>query len=137
MRDHKPMVKLPDAFRSLQHRNFRLFCSGQVVSLVGTWMQMVALSWLVYRLTGKATMLGLMSFCNMIPVFLLAPLGGLVADRVSTRRLLLTTQTVAMGLALTLALLTLTHHVRIWHLFLSSLLLGTTNAAHANLQAWK
>ena len=122
------MPALPDALRSLRHRNYRLFCSGQIFSLIGTWMQMVALSWLVYRLTGKATMLGLMTFCNMIPVFVLAPLGGLVADRFPLRRLLLTTQTIAMLLALGLALLTLTHHVRIWHLFLSGLLLGITNA---------
>lgn len=122
------MPVFPDALRSLRHRNYRLFCSGQLVSLIGTWMQMVALSWLVYRLTGKAAMLGLMSFCNLIPVFLLAPVGGLVADRVPSRRLLLITQTVAMSLALTLALLTLTGHVRMWHLFVSALLLGTTNA---------
>ena len=122
------MPAFPDSLRALRHRNFRLFCSGQMVSLIGTWMQMVALSWLVYRLTGKATMLGFMTFCNMIPVFLLAPLGGLVADRVPLRRLLLTTQIVAMILALGLALLTLGHQVRIWHLFLSALLLGTTNA---------
>jgi len=122
------MAALPESLRSLRNRNYRLFCSGQIISLIGTWMQMVALSWLVYRLTGKATMLGLMTFCNLIPVFLLAPLGGLVADRVPLRRLLLTTQAVAMGLALGLALLTLTHQVRMWHLFLSALLLGTTNA---------
>jgi MFS family permease len=122
------MVAFPESLRSLRQRNYRLFCSGQLISLIGTWMQMVALSWLVYRLTGRAAMLGLMSFCNLIPVFVLAPVGGLVADRVPSRRLLLTTQTVAMGLALILALLTLTHQVRIWHLFLSALLLGTTNA---------
>jgi len=122
------MAALPDSLRSLRQRNYRLFCSGQMVSLIGTWLQMVALSWLVYRLTGRATMLGLMSFCNLIPVFILAPVGGLVADRVPTRRLLLTTQTVAMSLAFTLAMLTLTHHVRIWHLFVSALLLGVTNA---------
>ena len=122
------MPALTDAFRSLRHRNFRLFCSGQVISLIGTWMQMVALSWLVYRLTGKATMLGLMSFCNLIPVFLLAPVGGLVADRVPSRRLLLTTQVFAMVMALALALLTLTGMVRMWHLFVSALLLGTANA---------
>ena len=122
------MPDLPEALRSLRHRNYRLFCSGQIISLIGTWMQMVALSWLVYRLTGKAAMLGLMTFCNMIPVFLLAPLGGLMADRVPIRRLLLTTQTVAMGLALGLALLTLTHQVRLAHLFLAGLLLGVTNA---------
>ena len=122
------MPALPESLRSLRQRNYRLFCSGQLVSLIGTWMQMVALSWLVYRLTGKAAMLGLMSFCNLIPVFILAPLGGLVADRVPSRRLLLTTQIVAMTLAFILAGLTLTHHVRMWHLFVSALLLGTTNA---------
>ena len=122
------MSDLPDSLRALRHRNFRLFCSGQMVSLIGTWMQMIALSWLVYRLTGKAAMLGLMSFCNLIPVFLLAAVGGLVADRVPSRRLLLTTQTVAMTLALALALLTLTGHVRMRHLFVCALLLGTTNA---------
>jgi len=122
------MVAFPESLRSLRQRNYRLFCSGQLVSLIGTWMQMVALSWLVYRLTGQAAMLGLMSFCNLIPVFVLAPVGGLVADRVPSRRLLLTTQTMAMGLALIVALLTLSHQVRIWHLFLSALLLGTTNA---------
>jgi MFS family permease len=122
------MPVFPDALRSLRHRNYRLFCSGQAISLVGTWMQYVALSWLVYRLTGKAAMLGLMSFCNLIPVFLLAPVGGLVADRVPSRRLLLTTQTASMVLALVLALLTLTGAVRIWHLFVCGLLLGTCNA---------
>ena len=122
------MATFPAPLRSLQHRNYRLFCSGQIVSLIGTWMQSVALSWLVYRLTGRAAMLGLMSFCNMIPVFILAPVGGLVADRVPSRRLLLTTQTVAMGLALLLALLTLTHHVRLWHLFALGSALGVINA---------
>jgi len=125
---YKTMMALPESLRSLRYRNYRLFCSGQIFSLIGTWMQMVALSWLVYRLTGKAAMLGLMSFCNLIPVFVLAPVGGLVADRVPSRRLLLTTQVVAMSLAFILALLTLTHQVRIWHLFLSALLLGVTNA---------
>ncbi|MGA2081688.1 MAG: MFS transporter [Holophaga sp.] len=122
------MAALPESLRSLRHRNYRLFCSGQLVSLIGTWMQMVALSWLVYRLTGQAAMLGLMSFCNLIPVFLLAPVGGLVADRIPSRPLLLTTQTVAMVLALTLALLTLTGQVRLWHLFVLALALGTANA---------
>ena len=122
------MIDFPEALRSLRHRNYRLFCSGQIISLIGTWMQMVALSWLVYRLTGQAAMLGLMAFCNLIPVFLLAPVGGLVADRVPIRRLLLTTQIIAMALAMILALLTLTHQVRMWHLFASALLLGTTNA---------
>ena len=122
------MAAFPESLRSLRHRNYRLFCSGQIVSLIGTWMQMVALSWLVYRLTGQAAMLGLMTFCNMIPVFILAPVGGLVADRVPLRRLLLTTQTVAMSLAMALALLTLTHQVKLWHLFASGILLGITNA---------
>jgi MFS family permease len=125
---HLVMATFPESLRSLRNRNFRLFCSGQMVSLIGTWMQMVALNWLVYRLSGQATMLGLMTFCNLIPVFLLAPLGGLVADRVPLRRLLLTTQCVAMVLALLLALLTFSGRVRMVHLFVSALLLGTTNA---------
>ena len=67
--------------RSLRHRNFRLFVTGQLVSLIGTWMQTVAESWLVYRLTGSAALLGAIGFASQIPVFLIAPIGGAVADR--------------------------------------------------------
>ena len=68
-------------FRALRYRNYRLFFSGQIISLVGTWMQSVAQSWLVYRLTGSSLLLGLVGFAGQIPVFLLASIGGMVADR--------------------------------------------------------
>ncbi len=72
--------------RALRHRNFQLFFSGQLISLVGTWMQTVAQSWLVYRLTGSSLQLGVVGFAGQIPVFLLAPIGGMVADRVNRQR---------------------------------------------------
>ena len=75
-------MRLHAALRSLRARNYRLFVGGQLVSLIGTWMQMVAQSWLIYRLTGSAALLGLIGFAGQIPVFVLAPLGGVIADRV-------------------------------------------------------
>jgi MFS family permease len=122
------MSGLPASLRSLRNRNYRLFVMGQSLSLIGTWTQMTALNWLVYRLTGQAAMLGLMTFCSLIPMFVLAPVGGLLADRVPGSRILVVTQGVAMVLALVLALLTLTHQARLWHLFTCALLLGASNA---------
>src|SRR5579864_2802612 len=95
--------RLPAMFRALRHRNYRLFFSGQIISLVGTWMQSVAQSWLVYRLTGSSLLLGLVGFAGQIPVFLLAPIGGVVADRYSRHRIVIATQSCAMTLALVLA----------------------------------
>ena len=69
---------LPQVMRALQHRNFQLFFSGQLISLIGTWMQSIAESWLVYRLTGSALLLGAVGFASQIPVFLVAPIGGIV-----------------------------------------------------------
>ena len=105
-----------------------MFFTGQLISLIGTWTQTIALNWLVYRLTGQASALGLMAFCSMIPLLVLAPVGGLCADRWSPRLILLATQAVAMALALELALLTLSHQVRLWQFFLSAVLLGSSNA---------
>jgi MFS family permease len=122
------MPRLPDALRALRYRNFRLFISGQLISLIGTWMQSVAQSWLVYRLTGQASMLGLVAFAGMFPVFLLATLGGMAADRVRPHTLIVITQSTSMGLTLVLALLTLTGHVHLWHIVTTSLLLGVVNA---------
>jgi MFS family permease len=122
------MPNLPDALRALRYRNFRLFISGQLVSLVGTWMQMVAQSWLVYRLTGQASMLGLVAFSGQIPVFLLATLGGMASDRMRAHTLIVITQSASMVLSLILALLTLTGHVHIWHIITISVLLGVVNA---------
>jgi MFS family permease len=114
--------------RALRHRNFQLFFSGQLVSLIGTWMQTVAQSWLVYRLTGSALLLGSVGFASQFPVFLMAPIGGTVADRSNRHRVIIVTQAASMVLALVLAALTLTRHVHIWHIFVLAALLGLVNA---------
>ena len=114
--------------RALRHRNFQLFFAGQLISLIGTWMQNVAQSWLVYRLTGSSTLLGAVGFAGQIPVFLVSPLGGLIADRHSRHRIVIATQTAAMILAFMLAALTLTGRVQVWHIFVLSALLGVVNA---------
>jgi MFS family permease len=119
---------VPRALRALRHRNYRLFFFGQLVSVSGTWMQTVAQSWLVYRLTGSAVLLGLVGFASQIPVFLFAPLGGVVADRHSRRQVLIATQAASMLLALILAILTLAHLIAIWEIFVLAALLGVANA---------
>ena len=115
-------------FRAFRHRNYRLFFSGQLISVCGTWMQMVAQSWLIYRMTGSAVLLGVVGFASQIPVFLLSPLGGAVADRYARRRILVATQCASMALAFILAALTLSGHVRVWHLPVLAALLGIVNA---------
>lgn len=120
--------RLPNTFRALKHRNFQLFFAGQFISLTGTWMQSVAQSWLVYRLTGSVVLLGLIGFASQIPVFLIAPFGGVVADRYNRQRILVFTQTAAMILAFVLAFLTLTGNVQVWHLFALSVGFGLANA---------
>src|SRR5215208_5156974 len=110
-------MPFPEALRAFRSRNYRLFVAGQLVSLIGTWMQSVAQSWLVYRLTGSAALLGLIGFAGQIPIFILASFGGVIADRMNRHRVLVATQTVMMLLALTLAGLTLDGVVRVWHIF--------------------
>ena len=105
-----------------------LFFGGQLISLVGTWMQIVAQSWLVYRLTGSSLLLGTVGFFGQFPVFILASLGGTLADRVDRRRVVVATQTASMILAFVLAGLTLSGHIRVWHIFVLSALLGSVNA---------
>lgn len=114
--------------RALRHRNFQLFFGGQLVSLVGTWMQTVAQSWLVYKLTGSGLLLGSVGFASQIPVFLFAPLGGITADRSNRQRVVIGTQTASMILALVLAFLTLTHRVTVKEIFVLAALLGVVNA---------
>jgi MFS family permease len=114
--------------RSLRHRNFQLFFAGQLISLVGTWMQTIAQSWLVYRLTGSSLLLGSVGFASQIPVFILAPIGGSVADRHNRHRLVVATQSVMMVLAFLLAWLTLTGRIHVWHIFVLAALLGVVNA---------
>jgi len=114
--------------RALRHRNFQLFFSGQLISLTGTWMQTVAQSWLVYRLTGSSLLLGSVGFASQIPVFLVAPIGGMVADRVNRHKVVISTQIASMVLAFILAALTLTHTVKVWQIFVLAALLGVVNA---------
>lgn len=119
---------LQQAFRALRHRNFRLFAAGQIVSLVGTWMQTVAQAWLVYRLTHSELLLGTVWFCAQVPVFAFGALGGLAADRYSRHRLVVVTQTLSMLQALVLAALTLTGKVQVPHILALAVVLGTINA---------
>ncbi len=118
------------AGRALRHRNFQLFFSGQLISLIGTWMQSVAQSWLVYRLTGSALLLGSVGFASQVPVFLFAPLGGIAADRYNRRHVVIATQVASMLLAFILAALTLSHAIdhRVWMIFVLAALLGVVNA---------
>lgn len=121
-------LRWQDAGRALRHRNFQLFFSGQLISLIGTWMQTVAQSWLVYKLTGSGLLLGSVGFASQIPVFLVAPIGGITADRMNRQRVVIGTQTISMILAFILAALTLTHTVKVWHIFVLAALLGVVNA---------
>ncbi len=107
--------RVPHTFRALRHRNFRLFITGQVISLVGTWMQTAAQSWLVYRLTHSELLLGTTWFCSQIAVFALGPLGGLAADRFSRQKIVIVTQALSMLQAFALSALTITGHVQVWH----------------------
>jgi MFS family permease len=122
------MSRRPLLLRALRHRNYRLFASGQLISLIGTWMQSVAESWLVYRLTGSPLLLGVVGFANRIPVFLFSTVGGAVADRYNRHRVVLATQIASMCLASLLAFLTLTNLVQVWHLMAIAALLGIVNA---------
>jgi MFS family permease len=114
-------------FAALANPNFRRFFSGQAVSLVGTWMQTVAQSWLVLQLTGSGTALGLVVALQTLPVLLLGPYGGVVADRVDKRRLMIALQTMMGLLALALGLLTVSGLVRLWQVYLLAVLLGLNN----------
>jgi MFS family permease len=123
-----PRPRWQVAGRALRHRNFQLFFSGQLISLTGTWMQTVAQSWLVYKMTGSGLLLGSIGFASQIPVFLVAPIGGLVADRSNRKHVVIGTQVASMILAFILAALTLTHRIHVWHVFVLAALLGVVNA---------
>jgi MFS family permease len=116
------------AWRALRHRNFRLFFGGQSISLIGTWMTRVATSWLVYRLTKSSLLLGTVSFAGQIPTFLLAPLAGVIVDRIDRRKVLVWTQALAMLQSLALAWLTLTHRINITEVLILSSMQGIINA---------
>ena len=115
-------------FRSLQYRNYRLFFGGQGISLIGTWIQRIAMPWLVYRLTGSVFLLGVVGFASQIPAFLLAPFAGVLTDRWNRYYILIATQILAMIQALALAFLFFIGAVEVWHIILLSIFLGFVNA---------
>ena len=120
-------VALTDMFRALQYRNYRLFFWGQGLSLIGTWMQQIAMSWLVYRLTESVLLLGVLGFASQIPSFLLAPFAGVISDRYNRHRVLLLTQTLSMLQAAVLALLVMTGAATFPWLLALSAFLGFVN----------
>lgn len=115
-------------FGALRHRNYRIFFIGQSISLIGTWMQQIAMSWLVYRMTDSVFLLGIVGFSSQIPTFLLAPFAGVIADRHHRWQLLLVTQGAAMVQAFVLAFLVLTHQVTVTHIIVLSFIMGVINA---------
>jgi len=117
------------SFSALRSRNFRFFIAGQGISLIGTWMQQIAMSWLVYRLTHSAFLLGVVSFAGQAPTFFLSPFAGVWADRTNKRRLLMITQTMLMLQAAGLAILTLLGVIRVWHIIALDLFFGVVNSA--------
>jgi MFS family permease len=116
------------ALRAFRHRNFRLFYLGQAISLIGTWIQQIALSWLVYRTTGSGFLLGLVTFCSQIPMLLFVPLAGLLSDRYDRRRLMIAAYALAAAQALTLGMLTLSGTIRTWQILLLGFLYGVIMA---------
>jgi MFS family permease len=123
----KPSL-LKFAGRAFHYRNYRLFFMGQGISTIGTWMQQIAMSWLVYRLTDSAFFLGLIGFTSQIPTFILGSFAGVLIDRVHRRNLIFVTQILSTIQAFLLAFLTLSGYVQVWHLVCLSLFLGSINA---------
>ena len=119
--------RIRNAFKALRHRNLRLFFAGQSISLVGRWMQQVGMSWLVYRLTDSALLLGVISFAGQFPAFLMAPFAGAVADRWSRYRMVVAGQVLAMLQATILSLVVLTGVVEVWHLIVLAVAAGLIN----------
>jgi MFS family permease len=115
-------------FRAMQHRNFQLFIAGQLVSLIGTWMQNMAQLWLVYKLTHSAVLLGVFGFASQVPMLFLSSIGGYIGDHYERHRGVIATQTVSMILAFVLAGLTLTHSINEWELIAIAFLVGIVNA---------
>lgn len=119
---------LKNVFRSLRYRNYRLFFAGQSISLIGTWMQRIAMPWMVYRLTGSVFLLGLVGFAGQMPSFLLAPIAGVMTDRWNRHSILVITQILAMLQSFLLAFLFLTNMLQVWEIVVLSIFLGCINA---------
>ena len=124
-------MHLPRGLRALRHRNFRLFYLGQGVSQIGSWLQLIATSWLVYRLSGSAFMLGLAAFAMQIPFLVLAPLAGVFVDRLDRRRVLMLTNSLAATQAIAMFAVVALGMVQPWHLVAGNLVLGLVNASDA------
>lgn len=124
----RPRLDLSQLGRALRHRNYRLFFAGQGISLIGTWLTRVATSWLVYRLTGSALLLGLVSFAGQVPSFLLAPFAGVLIDRWNRHRILVVTQAIAMVQSALLAFFALSGTITVAHVLVLSLVQGLINA---------
>jgi MFS family permease len=116
--------KIKNAFRALSHRNYRLFFIGQGLSVVGTWMQNIALAWLVYRLTNSVFLLGLVGFSSQIMIFIFSPFAGVIADRFNRHRLIILTQTLALLQAVVLTLLVYANLINVWEIIVLSVFLG-------------
>jgi len=122
------ILVVSNRFRALEHRNFQLFFAGQLVSLIGTWMQSTAQLWLVYKMTNSPVLLGIFGFSSQIPILFLASIGGYVGDRYNRHRGVIWTQTTALILAFVLAALTLLGVVRVWEIVLIAFLAGIVNS---------
>jgi MFS family permease len=127
----KEIAPLRQIFSSLQSKNYRLYFMGQSVSLVGSWMQNVALSWLIYRLTGSVFLLGLTGFANQIPAFILSPITGVLTDRYNRRRIMILAQVCFMLQALLMAMLVLFNIILVWHILVLSVIFGIISAFDA------
>jgi MFS family permease len=128
IRRHRLLGSVSHAWRALRHHNFKLFFAGQSISLIGTWMTRLATSWLVYRLTHSAMLLGIVSFAGQIVSFALGPFAGVWVERLDRRRLLVWTQAAAAVQSLALAVLTLTHLITLWEIIALAALQGMINA---------
>lgn len=126
--DKSGLMRLQNVFRALHSRNYRLFFSGQAISLIGTWITRIATGWLVYRLTDSALLLGVVGFASQIPTFFLTPFTGVLADRWNRHDTLVITQVLAMVHSLILAALTLTGVITVWHIIALSVFQGLINA---------
>lgn len=124
-------MKLPNSLRALQHRNFRLFIVGQGTSQIGNWVQLIATSWLVYRLSESTLMLGLSAFCLQIPMLIITPFAGVLIDRLDVRRLLFATNSLAMLQSLVMLALMVSGQIEAWHVIAGNLVLGLGNAFDA------
>jgi MFS family permease len=124
-------MKLPNSLRALQHRNFRLFIVGQGTSQIGNWVQLIATSWLVYRLSDSTLMLGLSAFSLQIPMLVITPFAGVLIDRLDVRRVLFATNALAMTQSLVMLALMISGHIEVWHVIAGNAVLGLGNAFDA------